>query len=73
MANKSVKLTAEERMVQEQMLAVLEYATEPAYKRTRWHDIGSLKASQEAVKRLQARGVIEVDERRQKYRLRGGK
>jgi hypothetical protein len=66
------KLTKEERLVQEQMLALLEYATEPPHMRARLHDIGSLKASQEAAKRLQARGVIEMDERRQKYRLKGG-
>lgn len=63
------KLTAAEKRVQDQMLALLEWATEPPSHRLRWHDIGPLNESKEAAKRLEARGVVEVSHTRNQYRL----
>ncbi len=48
------KLTKDERMVQEQMLAMLEWASDHP---NRWHNIGKLEATQKAAELLAKRGV----------------
>lgn len=63
------KLTAAERLVQEQMLAILEWATEYP-KPGAWHKIGNLKATQKAAEMLAARGVIEIWKETGLYRLK---
>jgi hypothetical protein len=50
-------LTAAERLVDEQMLAMLEWASERPDK---WHNIGKLEATQRAAELLEKRGVIEI-------------
>jgi hypothetical protein len=50
-------LTNAERLVQEQMLAMLEWASDHP---TKWHDIGKLEATQKAAELLAKRGIIEV-------------
>jgi hypothetical protein len=42
------KLTKEERLLDEQMLAIIEWASERPDK---WHSIGKLEASQKAARR----------------------
>lgn len=61
------KLTAAERLVQEQMLAMLEWASDHP---TKWHRIGNLEATQKAAELLAKRGVIEVWPETQLYRLK---
>jgi hypothetical protein len=51
------KLTRAERLVDEQMLAMLEWATDRPDK---WRSIGNLEATKKAAEPLAARGVIEV-------------
>jgi hypothetical protein len=51
------KLTAAERLVDEQMLAMLEWASDHP---TRWHPIGKLEATRKAADLLAQGGVIEV-------------
>jgi hypothetical protein len=63
------KLTAAERLVQEQMLAMLEWATEYP-KPGAWHKIGHLKATKKAAELLAARGVIEIWPETGSYRLK---
>jgi hypothetical protein len=51
------KLTAAERPVDEQMLAMLEWASDrPDW----WHKIGYLDATKKAAELLAKRGVIEI-------------
>jgi hypothetical protein len=50
------QLSAAERLVQEQMLAMLEWASE----HTGWHKIGNLEATKKAADLLAKRGVIEI-------------
>ena len=65
-------LTAAERLVDEQMLALLEWATEYS-KRDAWHKIGSLDATKKAADLLAERGVIEVWSETGLYRLKPAK
>jgi hypothetical protein len=61
------KITAGERLVQEQMLAMLEWAAEHP---KRWHPIGKLEATIKAAELLAARGVIEIWKETNQYRLK---
>jgi hypothetical protein len=61
------KLSKEERLMDEQMLALLEWASEHP---TKWHNIGKLDASQKAAALLAKRGVIEVRPETNAYRLK---
>jgi len=61
------KLSKEERLMDEQMLALLEWAAEHP---TKWHNIGKLEASQKAAALLAKRGVIEVWPETGLYRLK---
>jgi hypothetical protein len=61
------KLTKSERLLNEQMLALLEWAAEHP---TRWHDIGKLPETQKAAERLAKRGVIEIRDPMNQYRLK---
>jgi hypothetical protein len=63
------KLTAAERLVDEQMLAMLEWATEYP-KPGAWHKIGNLEATKKAAELLAARGVIEIWAETGLYRLK---
>jgi hypothetical protein len=63
------KLTKEEKLVAEQMLAIVEWATEYP-KRDAWHKIGNLEATKKAAELLAARGVIEIWAETQLYRLK---
>jgi hypothetical protein len=61
------KLTKAERLVNEQMLAILEWAADnPKY----WHDIGPLPASKQAAELLAKRDVIEIRQPMNQYRLK---
>jgi hypothetical protein len=51
------KLVKAELKVQEQMLAMLEWA---AKNPKRWHDIGKIEATRKAAELLAKRGVIEI-------------
>jgi hypothetical protein len=51
------KLTKAERLVNEQMLAILEWASDHP---TDWHNIGPLPPSKQAAELLEKRGVIEI-------------
>ena len=66
-AKPSKRLTKAERLVQEQMLAMLEWASDRPDK---WHKIGNLEATQKAAELLAARGVIEVWPETNMYRLK---
>lgn len=61
------KLTKAERLVDEQMLAILEWASDHP---ERWHDIGKLEASQKAAALLAKRGIIEIWPETNGYRLK---
>ena len=63
------KLTAAERLVDEQMLAMLEWASEYP-KRDAWHKIGNLEATKKAAELLAKRGVIEIWPETGLYRLK---
>ena len=63
----SPKLTKAERLVQEQMLALLEWAAE--YPK-RWHPIGTLPETVKAAELLASRSVIEIREAENQYRLK---
>jgi len=60
------KLTKAERLVQEQMLAMLEWASDHP---TKWHNIGKLEATEQAAELLEKRGVIEIWPETNMYRL----
>jgi hypothetical protein len=51
------KITKAERMVAEQMLVIIEWASDHP---THWHSIGPMPASRQAAELLAKRGVIEV-------------
>jgi hypothetical protein len=51
------RLTKPEKLLNEQMLALLEWA---ANHPKRWHNIGTLPESQKAAELLAKRGVIEI-------------
>jgi hypothetical protein len=61
------KITAAERLVQEQMLALLEWASKHP---TKWHDIGKIEATKKAAELLAKRGVIEIWPETNGYRLK---
>jgi hypothetical protein len=61
------KLTAAERLVDEQMLAILEWASDRPDK---WHKIGYLDATKRAAELLAKRDVIEVWKETGLYRLK---
>lgn len=61
------KITKAERLVNEQMLAMLEWAAKHPKS---WHDIGKIEATQRAAELLEKRGVIEVWPETQQYRLK---
>jgi hypothetical protein len=61
------KITKEEKLVREQMLALLEWASDNPNK---WHPIGSLDATKRAVELLEKRGVIQVNLVTNVYRLK---
>ena len=61
------RLTKAERLVNEQMLALLEWAADHP---TRWHDIGPEEASKRAAELLAKRGVIEIREYSNQYKLK---
>jgi hypothetical protein len=63
-------LTKEERMIDEQMLAKLEWASEHP---TKWHNIGKLEATQKAAELLAKGGVIEIWPEKNQYRLKAQK
>jgi hypothetical protein len=64
------KLTKAERLVNEQMLAMLEWAAKHP---KRWHDIGKIEATQRAAELLEKRGVIETRQPMNQYRLKAQK
>jgi hypothetical protein len=49
------------------MLSILQYALK--YPRL-WHDIGQDKTSRDAIKRLEAAGLVEVKDYSNQYRIR---
>jgi hypothetical protein len=61
------KLSAAERLVDEQMLAMLEWASERPGK---WQRIGNLDATKKAAELLAARGVIEIWPETGMYRIK---
>jgi hypothetical protein len=61
------KLTPDERLVNEQMLALLEWAAEHP---KRWHEIGQEPATVKAAELLEKRGMIEVRQPQNQYRLK---
>ena len=61
------KLTQAERLVQEQMLAMLEWASDHPDK---WHKIGNLDATRKAAELLAKRDVIEIWPETGLYRLK---
>lgn len=64
------KISKAEKLVNEQMLAILEWAAEHP---TAWHDIGKLEASKKAAELLEKRGVIEIWKETNLYRLKPNK
>lgn len=63
------KLTPAEKLVQERMFAMLEYASHSPKRAARWHDIGYSEESKEAARLLETRGVVEASWVRSQYRL----
>jgi hypothetical protein len=61
------RLTKPERLLNEQMLPILEWAAEHP---KRWHDIGKMPESQKAAELLEKRGVIEIRQPMNQYRLK---
>jgi hypothetical protein len=61
------KLTKAEKLVQEQMLALLEWASD---RPKSWHPIGTLPETQRAAELLASRGVIEIRQPQNQYRLK---
>jgi hypothetical protein len=59
-------LTKAEKLLNEQMLAILEWAAKHP---KRWHDIGKLPESRKAAELLAKRGVIEIRDPMNQYRL----
>jgi hypothetical protein len=60
------KLTKAERLVDEQMLAMIEWASD----HPGWHNIGNLDATKKAAELLAKRGVIEIWKETGLYRLK---
>jgi hypothetical protein len=63
----SPKLTKAEKLVTEQMLALLEWAAD---RPRAWHPIGTLPETQRAAELLASRGVIEIRPPQNQYRLK---
>jgi hypothetical protein len=61
------KIAAVERFVQEQMLAMLEWASDRPDK---WHKIGNLEATKKVAELLEKRGVIETWPETNLYRIK---
>lgn len=61
------KINKAEKLVNEQMLAVLEWASDHP---GQWHSIGYLEATKQAVKLLEKRGMIQVNLLTNVYRLK---
>jgi hypothetical protein len=61
------RLTKPEQLLNEQLLALLEWAADHP---ERWHDIGTLPESQKAAELLARRGVIEIRQPMNQYRLK---
>jgi hypothetical protein len=61
------KLTAAERLVDEQMLTMLEWASDRPDK---WHRIGYLEATKQAAELPAARSVIEIWPGTNMYRIK---
>jgi hypothetical protein len=61
------KLTKEEKLVAEQMLAIVEWASDNP---TKWQPIGKLEATRKAAELLAARGVIEIWKETGLFRLK---
>jgi hypothetical protein len=61
------KLTKDERLVQEQMLAILEWASDRPDK---WHKIGNLEATKKAAELLAKGGIIEIWAETGLYRIK---
>jgi hypothetical protein len=61
------KLTKAEKLVDEQMLAILEWE---AIRPKSWHPIGMLPETQRAAELLAKRGVIEIRKVENQYRLK---
>jgi hypothetical protein len=64
------KLSEAELLVQEQMLAMLEWASQHP---TKWHSIGKIEATQRAAKLPQQRGVITIWPETNQYKLKAQK
>jgi hypothetical protein len=63
----SQRLTKPEKLLNEQMLALLEWAADHP---KRWHDIGNLPQTQRAADLLARRGVIEIRQQQNQYRIK---
>ena len=61
------RLTNAEKLVNEQMLAMLEWASDHP---NRWHNIGKLEATLKAAELLAKRDVIEIWPETNQYRLK---
>jgi hypothetical protein len=61
------RLTEAEKLVQEQMLALLEWAAD---RPKSWHSIGNLPETVKAAELLAKRGVIEIASHSNQYRLK---
>jgi hypothetical protein len=61
------KLTKAEKLVQEQILALLEWASD---RPNSWHPIGTLPQTKRAAELLASRGVIEVRKAENQYRIK---
>jgi hypothetical protein len=61
------RLTKAEKLLNEQMLAILEWAAKHP---KRWHDIGKIPESLKAAELLEKRGVIEIRQPMNQYRLK---
>jgi hypothetical protein len=64
---RKLKITKADRMVNEQMLAILEWASDHP---NRWLRIGNLAATKNAAELLAKRGVIEIWPETNIYRLK---
>jgi hypothetical protein len=61
------RLTKAEKLVDEQVLALLEWA---ANRPKSWHPIGTLPETQRAAELLADRGVIEIRKAENQYRIK---
>jgi hypothetical protein len=61
------RLTKSERLLNEQMLALLEWAADHPKS---WHPIGTLPETQRSAELLASRGVIEIRRPQNQYRIK---